>query len=58
MKHFKILYHALLENNIYSGPSGYEVGFMSEAHTQEDIEKRLKLLKLLSKNYNYFRTTL
>ncbi len=39
MKHFKVLYHALLENGVYSGPSGYEVGFMSEAHTMEDIEK-------------------
>ena len=41
MKHFKILYHALLENGVYSGPSGYEVGFMSEAHTIEDIEKTI-----------------
>ena len=46
MKHFKILYHALLENNIYSGPSGYEVGFMSEAHTQEDIEKTIKAFEI------------
>jgi glutamate-1-semialdehyde 2,1-aminomutase len=42
MKHFKVLYHALLQNGIYSGPSGYEVGFMSEAHTAEDIEKTIK----------------
>ena len=41
MKHFKVLYHALLENGVYSGPSGYEVGFMSEAHTIEDIEKTI-----------------
>ena len=41
MKHFKGLYHALLENGVYSGPSGYEVGFMSEAHTIEDIEKTI-----------------
>jgi len=41
MKHFKVLYHALLENGVYSGPSGYEVGFMSEAHTMEDIEKTI-----------------
>lgn len=46
MKHFKILYHALLDNNIYSGPSGYEVGFMSEAHTQEDIEKTIKAFEI------------
>lgn len=41
MKHFKTLYHALLENGVYSGPSGYEVGFMSEAHTEEDIQKTI-----------------
>lgn len=46
MKHFKVLYHSLLENNIYSGPSGYEVGFMSEAHTQEDIEKTIKAFEI------------
>lgn len=46
MKHFKILYHTLLENGIYSGPSGYEVGFMSEAHTPEDIEKTIKAFEI------------
>jgi len=42
MKHFKTLYHELLKNGIYMGPSGYEVGFMSEAHTEEDIQKTIK----------------
>ena len=46
MKHFKVLYHSLLENGIYSGPSGYEVGFMSEAHTQEDIDKTIKAFEI------------
>ena len=49
MKHFKVLYHALLENGVYSGPSGYEVGFMSEAHTQEDIEKTIKAFEIAFK---------
>lgn len=49
MKHFKILYHALLKQGIYSGPSGYEVGFMSEAHTQEDIEKTIKAFEIAFK---------
>jgi glutamate-1-semialdehyde 2,1-aminomutase len=26
---------ALLERGIYLGPSGYEVGFISQAHTKE-----------------------
>ncbi len=39
MKHFRKLYHDLLENGIYFGPSGYEVGFVSEAHSEEDLKK-------------------
>ena len=41
MRYFKILYHALLENGVYLGPSGYEVGFMSEAHSYEDIDNTI-----------------
>jgi glutamate-1-semialdehyde 2,1-aminomutase len=32
---FKSLHKALLERGIYLGPSGYEVGFVSYAHTKE-----------------------
>jgi len=39
MKHFKKIYHELLEHGVYFGPSGYEVGFVSEAHTVEDLRK-------------------
>ena len=48
MKCFRDLYHQLLEKGIYLGPSGYEVGFMSEAHTNEDIEKTIAVFKSLS----------
>lgn len=41
MSYFKILYHALLKNGVYLGPSGYEVGFMSEAHSYEDIDNTI-----------------
>jgi len=41
MSYFKTLYHALLENGVYLGPSGYEVGFMSEAHNYEDIDNTI-----------------
>lgn len=47
MKYFRELYHPLLEKGVYLGPSGYEVGFMSEAHTEEDIEKTLVVFKAL-----------
>jgi glutamate-1-semialdehyde 2,1-aminomutase len=41
MGYFKTLYHALLEEGIYMGPSGYEVGFVSEAHSQNDLDKTI-----------------
>ncbi len=47
MKYFRDLYHPLLEKGIYLGPSGYEVGFMSEAHTEEDIERTVATFKEL-----------
>jgi glutamate-1-semialdehyde 2,1-aminomutase len=37
MTGFKHLHRALLERGVYMGPSGYEVGFISEAHTEEII---------------------
>lgn len=42
MKHFKNLYHLLLENGVYLGPSGYEVGFVGNSHTYEDLDKTIK----------------
>jgi glutamate-1-semialdehyde 2,1-aminomutase len=39
MEYFKKLYHKLLENGIYLGPSGYEVGFVSAAHSEFDLKK-------------------
>ncbi len=39
MENFKILHRELLNRGIYMGPSGYEVGFISSAHTKADLEK-------------------
>lgn len=39
MLHFKKLYHCLLEKGVYLGPSGYEVGFVSAAHSENDLKK-------------------
>jgi glutamate-1-semialdehyde 2,1-aminomutase len=38
MEKFRILHRELLEKGIYLGPSGYEVGFVSAAHTEKDLE--------------------
>ncbi len=37
MQYFRTFYHALLERGVYLGPSGYEVGFVSAAHTTNDL---------------------
>lgn len=39
MELFKVLHHELLQNGIYLGPSGYEVGFVSAAHSTADLEE-------------------
>lgn len=45
MGQFRSLYHSLLRHGVYLGPSGYEVGFMSEAHTDADIDKTISAFK-------------
>jgi glutamate-1-semialdehyde 2,1-aminomutase len=39
MEKFKVMHRELLNRGIYLGPSGYEVGFISAAHTKTDLEK-------------------
>ncbi|MDB5112348.1 MAG: glutamate-semialdehyde -aminomutase, partial [Mucilaginibacter sp.] len=39
MEKFKKLHHELINRGVYLGPSGYEVGFISSAHTKTDLEK-------------------
>jgi glutamate-1-semialdehyde 2,1-aminomutase len=39
MEKFKKLHRELLNRGVYLGPSGYEVGFISSAHTKIDLEK-------------------
>ncbi|PPK88924.1 glutamate-1-semialdehyde 2,1-aminomutase [Neolewinella xylanilytica] len=39
MTYFKTIHHELLQTGVYLGPSGYEVGFVSSAHTDLDIQE-------------------
>jgi glutamate-1-semialdehyde 2,1-aminomutase len=39
MDKFKIMHRELLNRGIYFGPSGYEVGFVSAAHTEVELDK-------------------
>ena len=45
MERYKIMHRELLNRGIYFGPSGYEVGFISAAHTAEDIATTLIAIK-------------
>lgn len=46
MEKYKVMHRALLNQGIYFGPSGYEVGFVSAAHTAEDINKTKHAIKV------------
>lgn len=48
MEIFKIIHHELLQRGIYFGPSGYEVAFVSAAHTQEDLDTFIYHMKEVS----------
>ena len=39
MEKFKVMHRELLNRGVYLGPSGYEVGFVSAAHTKIELEK-------------------
>jgi glutamate-1-semialdehyde 2,1-aminomutase len=45
MEKFKVLHHELLQRGVYLGPSGYEVGFVSAAHTEADLEEAAQKMK-------------
>jgi glutamate-1-semialdehyde 2,1-aminomutase len=42
---FRPFFEALIERGVYVGPSSYEVGFVSEAHTVEDLAKAATAIK-------------
>lgn len=39
MSKFKVMHRELLNRGVYLGPSGYEVGFISAAHSKIELEK-------------------
>ncbi|PJG86540.1 glutamate-1-semialdehyde 2,1-aminomutase [Conservatibacter flavescens] len=39
---FKQFFHAMLDKGIYLAPSAFEAGFMSLAHTEQDIDRTLQ----------------
>lgn len=39
MAFYKTMHRELLNRGVYLGPSGYEVGFVSQAHTESDLQQ-------------------
>lgn len=46
MNIYRKFYHSLLDNGFYIGPSGYEVGFVSAAHTDEELAEAARIINL------------
>ena len=44
MKYFNQLHTILLGKGLYLGPSGYEVGFISSAHTYKELDKAAAII--------------
>jgi glutamate-1-semialdehyde 2,1-aminomutase len=38
---FKRFFHAMLESGIYLAPSAFEAGFVSMAHSEEDLRETI-----------------
>jgi glutamate-1-semialdehyde 2,1-aminomutase len=45
LKKFAKFFHACLERGIYFAPSQFETGFISTAHTPEDIERTGQIVR-------------
>lgn len=45
LKHFSRFFHALLSRGIYIAPSQFETGFISAAHTEDDIEQTTRVMR-------------
>lgn len=44
---FKQFFHGMLQHGVYFAPSMFEAGFLSSAHTMTDIEKALKIARVV-----------
>ena len=45
MKYFTVLHKELLDRGVYLGPSGFEVGFISAAHSKADLDEAIQSFK-------------
>ncbi len=47
---FKRFFHAMLEQGVYLAPSAFEAGFVSAAHSDQDLEKTLNIAESVFKH--------
>ncbi|MGZ8239075.1 MAG: glutamate-1-semialdehyde 2,1-aminomutase [Methylobacter sp.] len=47
---FKRFFHAMLEQGVYLAPSAFEAGFVSAAHSDEDLDKTLDIAEAVFKH--------
>ena len=46
---FKRFFHAMLEQGVYLAPSAFEAGFVSAAHTEQDVQRTLDVTEVVFK---------
>ncbi len=47
---FKRFFHAMLDQGVYFAPSAFEAGFVSDAHSEEDLQQTLDAAEIVFKN--------
>jgi len=45
MERFRSFYHGMLQEGVYLAPSAFEAGFISAAHTDEDVDNTIAAAK-------------
>lgn len=49
---FKQFFHLMLEQGVYFAPAAFEAGFISQAHTDKDIEQTIEAAKIAFQRLN------
>ena len=53
LQQFNQFFHGMLEQGVYLAPSSYEAGFVSNAHSQADIDKTIDIAAEIFKRLNH-----
>ena len=50
IERFRRFFHGMLEQGVYLAPSAFEAGFVSAAHTVEDVDATIEAARRVFKN--------